>query len=595
MADSSVFVFEIQQEGQPARTERLSLDVIKIGSHAKSHLCLNDPDVSRVHAVLERRGDEVFLIDLGSGRGTMVNGERINKRQLFSGDRITVGSTEVVFRIGAAREEAAIAAAQASGVAGAAVRRGSRTPDSALYSRRFLSRPASTDGSVEIAVLANDFVIYDEIFNPPKNIVLGSEAGCTFPLEHPSMGSTPFTLVSAEGGEPQLHLNAEMQGELYVGTDRYTIAEAFEQGVVKGGKRGSVRLAQDTRARLVFGDVQVFLHRSSKPALVLPPYIGAIAPVLVFFGVSFLLHALFMALIFWYPSGVGDFDNDRFDPNNRFVQMVIEEPIEEQIEEPDWLEEDEGQDDGAEGEEGRAGDEREENEDSRMAVEGDNTEAPTELARAEARLEALQTGALAVLTNVGPSSIFGSEASGYDDLTAIGGVGTADQLGASYGMGGLGQYGGGLSAGGGRGGSGFGSGPIAVRGRASNEQVGHELRDISDRSERRVSVRPGNPSIRGQLDRSIIQRVIRQHRREIRACYESALQRDPDLDGRVVVAFVIDPSGSVAGSRIESSTIGNSSVENCVATRVRRWRFPEPRGGGTVRVSYPFVFTADGN
>jgi hypothetical protein len=40
--------------------------------------------------------------------------------------------------------------------------------------------------------------------------------------------------------------------------------------------------------------------------------------------------------------------------------------------------------------------------------------------------------------------------------------------------------------------------------------------------------------------------------------------------------------------------MGNSNVENCMTTHIRRWRFPEPKGGGQVFVTYPWVFKAAG-
>jgi TonB family protein len=79
------------------REETLNEPVIKIGKLASSHLRLEDETVSRMHAVVEVTGPgELQLIDLGSTRGTMVNGERINKAILKSGDQIHFGDTKVV-------------------------------------------------------------------------------------------------------------------------------------------------------------------------------------------------------------------------------------------------------------------------------------------------------------------------------------------------------------------------------------------------------------------------------------------------------------------------------------------------------------------
>ena len=65
--------------------------VIKIGNLSSSHLQLTDTSVSRMHAVIERIGNKVSIIDLGSTAGTLVNGEKINKAILKSGDTLVIG------------------------------------------------------------------------------------------------------------------------------------------------------------------------------------------------------------------------------------------------------------------------------------------------------------------------------------------------------------------------------------------------------------------------------------------------------------------------------------------------------------------------
>jgi len=59
-----------------------------------------DPEVSRVHAQLERVGGDWTLVDDGLSRnGSFVNGERLAaRRRLVDGDTVRVGRTSVVFR-----------------------------------------------------------------------------------------------------------------------------------------------------------------------------------------------------------------------------------------------------------------------------------------------------------------------------------------------------------------------------------------------------------------------------------------------------------------------------------------------------------------
>ncbi|MCU1594293.1 MAG: domain containing protein [Frankiales bacterium] len=78
--------------------------VTTIGRGAEADLQIVDTGVSRLHAelrvVAEARGERVEVHDLGSTNGTRVNGQRITAATLTDGDRISVGTSELVFRTG---------------------------------------------------------------------------------------------------------------------------------------------------------------------------------------------------------------------------------------------------------------------------------------------------------------------------------------------------------------------------------------------------------------------------------------------------------------------------------------------------------------
>jgi TonB family protein len=109
MADVNVPIrFEIYKGDNLVREEVLAQDVIKIGKLASSHLRLDDETVSRMHAVIETTGpNEIHVVDLGSTRGTTVNGERVTKARLQSGDEIMFGDCRVIvtFSEGAPAQE----------------------------------------------------------------------------------------------------------------------------------------------------------------------------------------------------------------------------------------------------------------------------------------------------------------------------------------------------------------------------------------------------------------------------------------------------------------------------------------------------------
>jgi FHA domain len=99
--------FRLFQNGQLIREETLTQSVIKVGKVPSAHLQIADDAVSRMHAIIEVTGRDVSLIDLGSTRGSFVNGKKVNKARLESGDVITLGDTRIELAI---RDAAALAA-----------------------------------------------------------------------------------------------------------------------------------------------------------------------------------------------------------------------------------------------------------------------------------------------------------------------------------------------------------------------------------------------------------------------------------------------------------------------------------------------------
>lgn len=103
----------------------------------------------------------------------------------------------------------------------------------------------------------------------------------------------------------------------------------------------------------------------------------------------------------------------------------------------------------------------------------------------------------------------------------------------------------------------------------------------------------GAPISIGALDTSVIKKVIDANKAQVRYCYEIELQRDQDLEGRVLMNWVIGATGEVVRITVSDSTLRSPRVSDCLSQKIRQWRFPPPAGGGTVEVNYPFVFRAN--
>ncbi len=176
------------------------------------------------------------------------------------------------------------------------------------------------------------------------------------------------------------------------------------------------------------------------------------------------------------------------------------------------------------------------------------------------------TGGVGAVAGIAPSGRKGGGGLG-GILKALGGLGGGK--GKGKGIGGIGTkgFGGGL-------GGGFGTG-IGI-GKGAGKGAGIEFGE-------------GGTAIVGGLEKSEVNAVVKQNIAQIRYCYNRGLRMNPALLGKIVSSFVIGAEGKVTTSRIRSSTLGTPQVENCIRKKIASWKFPRPRGGGNVKVSYPFL------
>jgi hypothetical protein len=85
------------------RLIELTDDWITIGSGTKCFINLDEHSANAVHTLIVKRDENWLLCDVGAPEGTHVNGEQLGVTvngpyNLCDGDRITVVSTELVFK-----------------------------------------------------------------------------------------------------------------------------------------------------------------------------------------------------------------------------------------------------------------------------------------------------------------------------------------------------------------------------------------------------------------------------------------------------------------------------------------------------------------
>ena len=96
---------EPEPEPEPAATlaiggksHELRQPTAVIGRSKDSDIRVSDPNVSRRHAEIRQDGSSYWIVDLDSTNGVTVNGRAVKRAKLDDEDRITLGSTELVFR-----------------------------------------------------------------------------------------------------------------------------------------------------------------------------------------------------------------------------------------------------------------------------------------------------------------------------------------------------------------------------------------------------------------------------------------------------------------------------------------------------------------
>jgi len=99
----------LRENGREQRLE--CRDVMSIGREADNDVVLNDPRVSRRHAMLYRTQDgSYYLADEGSSNGSYVNAARITlPTRLNDGDQISIGAVNIQFRQPGAAPRAGVA------------------------------------------------------------------------------------------------------------------------------------------------------------------------------------------------------------------------------------------------------------------------------------------------------------------------------------------------------------------------------------------------------------------------------------------------------------------------------------------------------
>ena len=89
-------LFVIRGADQGARFQ-FDEPLVRIGRDSIADIQLHDTEISRQHAEIQLIGGEYLLVDVGSSNGTFVNGRRVDRHMLVSGDQVQLGRSLMLY------------------------------------------------------------------------------------------------------------------------------------------------------------------------------------------------------------------------------------------------------------------------------------------------------------------------------------------------------------------------------------------------------------------------------------------------------------------------------------------------------------------
>jgi pSer/pThr/pTyr-binding forkhead associated (FHA) protein len=289
--------FVICRRGRVLRRETYCRALIRIGRHRSNHLQLEDEAVSKRHAVIEVTPERVTLVDLAEEPGVRVNGQWIDEAALRVGDRIQIGTTEIVLEEVAMIDTSSERAAPGGDLerAIAEQREAEATPPAALAaaSSGLPAPPAYTYAllrtgpalrteevelahvlSTEVSILWGENVLHVAHLAAGQSFSVGEEQGagqrCDFLIPREKLGVSRMPLVIGRGSRFALVIAAHARGHVISSDGALHALEAVRASAeacpaLPGARQ--LQLTLGTRAELSFGDIVIRIAavRAGKP------------------------------------------------------------------------------------------------------------------------------------------------------------------------------------------------------------------------------------------------------------------------------------------------------------------------------------------
>jgi TonB family protein len=422
-----------------------------------------------------------------------------------------------------------------------------------------------------------------------RAFAVGSAAGVDFIMGESKLGGPRFEVVRTDGQSFTVLFTGKMKGELTRKGETTDLKAVIESGKASHeGEAYALTLQEDDFLWVDLGGVTLEVAFEVVPKRAWAPLGESLDfSVINIFLVLFFLASMFVISAANNAAAGEEFADELAGNNARIAKLIVKPPETQKNKFLEKLNQQKAEKQA----EKAAKAKREEGQMGKKEAPKQNAHAANQ-GKPDKKEQARNMAAKIFGGKGGAASLFGGGGLGGDLKGAMGNMFGA-KAGVSGGFGGLGLKGGG--GGGGGSGNTIGIGAVGTKGRGGGQGTyGSGVGGLSGKASVEVGISADEATVSGSLDKELIRQVIARNRGQIKYCFESLLNRYPKLGGKVAVRFTIGGEGNVLSSSVAQSTAGNSELEQCVAGRVRTWSFPKPKGGGSVVVTYPFIFKAAG-
>jgi TonB family protein len=473
---------------------------------------------------------------------------------------------------------------------------------------------------LRIGVVRGEDIVDDRVVPRVETIYVGTTDECHFEVRSRKLEAEKFALFEVTDGQYFLRFTDAMDGRLGLQGSVKGFAELRSSGLAtQDGDVHRIALPRNGRGKVVIGGTSLLFElvpapppppepppapepaaepsatkvRGKRPRSALPTavrarlladidwyFTGFVVSSFLLFFLGFVLLETYDPVVEAHPELISE----------RYARFIFDEPTPPPPP-PEEVPEDETEDEAAEEDAPAEPQERRANRptpsDSAPATEERRASLTREIGH---QVQSAMIGAVSEIQGSLADALAAGldmRVSAADAIAQAQGIGVADGTAGSI-----------LTREGGTGGTGSGErGSLGAL--AEGPSGGAQAVATKAVSEQRVRGRVGLASGgitggAGDFDASVVRQMISRRIRAIQACYERSLRQNPNAAGRVVVRFTIQPSGTVSGASAVENSTGDPGVASCVVGTVSRFRFSPGPTGGSVTVSYPFVFAPQG-